>query len=1098
MASWCLACLLFVLAYSGAGAASDVFVSPELLGRPTATSVTVNALADKDLEVYFEYGPSAGSYTLQTQAKTFPANTPIEQVMDRLQPDHQHYYRMRYRETGAAAFSAGEEHTFHTQRARGSTFTVDIQADPHMDENSDPATFRLTLENMLSDKPDFLVDLGDTFMSDKLSPPTYQAVLDRALLLRSYYALAGHSVPLFLALGNHEGEWGSRLTNTAENLPVWDTLIRKLYFPNPFPDGFYSGGSQEEKYVGLRESYYAWEWGDALFVVLDPYWYTPQSPELSGDWSLTLGRVQYEWLKRTLEVSRSTFKFVFCHNLVGGWNKNGTGQMRGGIEAAKYLEWGGYNLDDTWGFDKARPGWAMPIHQLLVANNVTIFFHGHDHFYGKQDLGGIVYQEVPQPAARNTELGNRAASYGYTEGRLLGGTGYVRIRVSPTDVNVDYVQTWTPQNETNGRKNGQVADNYTIAARDRTKASLEVGAGGSAGTETAGIATMLQGGYATVSLASGTTPYGNAVFSFSQNNTVVSEAAVSASPPTSAARIFVDHASRVPSGPPHLDNAPVDIFTGIAAVNPNSAPANFSLTLRSHQGLTLAAGHGSLPAGAHRARFLHQLGDLAADFSLPPDFSSTTRFGSLDISSDQPLSIAALRMTVNQRNESLFTTIPVADLSLPASSSQLFFPHVADGDGYISSFILLNTSSSPQSGTLRFFSENGSPLTVRQLAGTADSSFPYSIPANGSFLFQTDGSSSITRSGSLQLTPDPGSTTPAGAGIFSRTVNATLVTESGIPSASPATHARIYVDMTGGHDSGLAIASTSSSAVPVTLKAFLPDGSSSVGSQSSPLSIPANGHAAAFVRQWVSGLPVDSRGVLDISSSTPFAALTLRALTNSRKDFLITTFPIADMNQAAPAPLVFPHLADGDGYLTEFILLSAGNPAATTLRFFGDTGTPLPVAPGSVSFALSSPVVVEGGQLPARFTCDGTANTLPLTWSNEPSGTQTFAVVMHTVAPDAIHWYWLVWDIPATIHNLPENMTGIGTLGSNSVNSKGGYSPPCSQGPGSKTYTYTVYALSAAPQLSGPAISVTRDALLKAISDRTLASAKLNVTYSRP
>jgi hypothetical protein len=43
-----------------------------------------------------------------------------------------------------------------------------------------------------------------------------------------------------------------------------------------------------------------------------------------------------------------------------------------------------------------------------------------------------------------------------------------------------------------------------------------------------------------------------------------------------------------------------------------------------------------------------------------------------------------------------------------------------------------------------------------------------------------------------------------------------------------------------------------------------------------------------------------------------------------------------------------------------------------------------------------------------------------------------------------------------------------------------------------------VYALSSAPQISGPALPVTRDALLKAISDRTLASAILNVTYSRP
>ncbi len=924
-------------------AASDIFIDTELLGRPTGTSITVNALARKDLEVYFEYGPSTGSYVLQTDTNKYPAETPIEAVMDRLEPDKQYYYRMRYRETGATVFSAGEEHSFHTQRPRGSTFTVAIEADPHMDENSDPETYRLTMQNVLSEKPDFQIDLGDTFMSDKLSQPTYKAVQDRALLLRSYYDINGHSVPLFLTLGNHEGEWGSRLTNSAENLPVWDTLIRKLYYPNPFPDGFYSGGSREEKYVGLRESYYAWEWGDALFVVLDPYWYTVQSPDLSGDWSLTLGREQYAWLKATLEGSRATFKFVFCHNLVGGWNKNGTGPMRGGVEAAKYLEWGGYNLDDTWGFDKARPGWAMPIHKLLAANNVTIFFHGHDHVYAKQDLDGIVYHEIPQPSARNTELGNRAASYGYTQGKLLGGTGHLRMRVSPSEVTVDYVQTWTPQNETGSRKNGLVADSYTIAAKNRTKANLSVAGGGAADTATAGAASPLQSGYATTAIASGSAPYGNAVFSFARNGTTVSEAAVPASPPASASRIFVDCALRVASGPERLRTAPVDIYTGIAVVNPGSAAANITYTLRSLDAEPLSVGHGTLAAGAQRARFLHQLQDLAPDFTLPPGFASTTRFGSLEISSDQPLSIAALRMTVNQRDDSLFTTVPVADLSRLPSSSTVFFPHVADGDGYVSTFILLNTSSSPQTGLLRFLTDTGSPLTIHQVGGTADSSFRYSIPPAGTFLFQTDGFSTSLLSGSLQLIPDSGSTSPVGAGIFSRTSNGFLVTESGIPSASPGTHARIHVDMTNGHDSGLAIASTSSSDLPVTLRAFQSDGSTAAGSQAITLTVPGNGHTAAFVRQWISGLPADFKGVLDISAPAPFAALTLRALTNSRQDFLITTFPIADWTRPAPAPVLFPHLADGDGYKTEFILLSAGDPAAATLSFFGQDGSPLAV-----------------------------------------------------------------------------------------------------------------------------------------------------------
>jgi hypothetical protein len=37
----------------------------------------------------------------------------------------------------------------------------------------------------------------------------------------------------------------------------------------------------------------------------------------------------------------------------------------------------------------------MPIHQLLLENHVTTVFHGHDHLFAKQELDGIIYQEVP-------------------------------------------------------------------------------------------------------------------------------------------------------------------------------------------------------------------------------------------------------------------------------------------------------------------------------------------------------------------------------------------------------------------------------------------------------------------------------------------------------------------------------------------------------------------------------------------------------------------------------------------------------------------------------------------------------------------------------
>jgi hypothetical protein len=212
-----------------------------------------------------------------------------------------------------------------------------------------------------------------------------------------------------------------------------------------------------------RQANYAWEWGDALFIALDPYWNVPVAPELAGDWSLTLGRQQYEWLKSTLEGSSAKYTFVFSHNLIGGLNMRG--QMRGGIETVKYLEMGGYNLDGTWGFDEARPGWEIPIHQLLVAHNATIYFHGHDHLYVHQELDGVVYQETPVPAIRGlNDASNSATNFNYNHGTVANGGGYLRVSVSPEEVKVDYVRTFLPEEEDENYQDGMIGHSYTIQA----------------------------------------------------------------------------------------------------------------------------------------------------------------------------------------------------------------------------------------------------------------------------------------------------------------------------------------------------------------------------------------------------------------------------------------------------------------------------------------------------------------------------------------------------------------------------------------------------------------------------------------------------------
>jgi len=157
-----------------------------------------------------------------------------------------------------------------------------------------------------------------------------------------------------------------------------------------------------------------------------------------------------------------------------------------------------------------------------------------------------------------------------------------------------------------------------------------------------------------------------------------------------------------------------------------------------------------------------------------------------------------------------------------------------------------------------------------------------------------------------------------------------------------ATRARIYVDMSNGHDSGLALINPSDTSITVTLQAFDKNGSNA-GNGPATVTLKAGGHLAAFVRERISGLPTGFTGVADLTSSSPFAPLTLRSLTNGRGDFLLTTFPAADLTQPAPTPIVFPQIADGGGYTTEFIFISAdgSTPASVTVNFIDDNGAAL-------------------------------------------------------------------------------------------------------------------------------------------------------------
>ena len=430
-----------------------------ILGRPTDKSITLNILFDQNVNFYIEYGTSTSLYTKSTTTTSTNANATYTIELNDLTFNSKFYYRLRYKINSVSVFSASPEYTFQTQRDKGSIFSFTVEADEHLyDKKGVRSMYQVTLNNEALDKPDFMLSLGDIFGDDH-NPYTITSN-DLDLLHKDYRQYLGsicHSIPFYISLGNHEGENDYYLNQTPpNNLAILATYWRKFYYPNPSPNTFYSGNNDNEPYgIGSPENYYAWTWGDALFVVLDVYRYENMNSDKPQNWDWSLGFKQYTWLKNTLEGSSAKYKFVFAHHI--------RGQGRGGLTNAKLFEWGGYEADGkTYGFDKNRPGWGKPIHQLFKDNGVSIFFQGHDHLFAHEVLDGIHYQEVPMPSDSTYMIGKLANADAYTSD-TLDGTGHIKVNVSSSCIKVDYIKAYLPKDTLDGKhKNREIGFSYTV------------------------------------------------------------------------------------------------------------------------------------------------------------------------------------------------------------------------------------------------------------------------------------------------------------------------------------------------------------------------------------------------------------------------------------------------------------------------------------------------------------------------------------------------------------------------------------------------------------------------------------------------------------
>jgi hypothetical protein len=108
-----------------------------------------------------------------------------------------------------------------------------------------------------------------------------------------------------------------------------------------------------------------------------------------------------------------------------------------------------------------------------------------------------------------------------------------------------------------------------------------------------------------------------------------------------------------------------------------------------------------VPANGQTTLFLNEIPAFA---SVPVPFQ-----GVLALSSPSPFAVTSIRGRTNERGDFLITTTVPVDESAPVTSSELLFPHFADGGGYSTQFILFGRGTS---GTMYFFSQSGQPKAL--------------------------------------------------------------------------------------------------------------------------------------------------------------------------------------------------------------------------------------------------------------------------------------------------------------------------------------------------------------------------------------------------
>lgn len=156
---------------------------------------------------------------------------------------------------------------------------------------------------------------------------------------------------------------------------------------------------------------------------------------------------------------------------------------------------------------------------------------------------------------------------------------------------------------------------------------------------------------------------------------------------------------------------------------------------------------------------------------------------------------------------------------------------------------------------------------------------------------------------------------------------------------------------------------------------------------------------------------------------------------------------------------------------------------------------------------LTTTAFEDGGIIPDKYTVNAEATPVSpaLEWSHVPPGTVSFALVMHDpdtsprkTSDEVLHW--MIFNIPGTTTQLPENVPATAQLPDGSVQAQNTGHKPGFMGPGAASsgpyhhYTFELFALDTKLNLTSDA---TRADLLNAVNGHVLGKGVLVGRFHR-